>query len=1417
MAKGNPTQLGSRAKFETAVDWVAPSEPRFEIKRFYTSTYDIRSNALTAHFGNYWSLEYAAETISNESLGAYNYNRADGSLFSFLAVDGKSRFEVPEFGGYPFAGGRLVTAPEGTFNALIEKNGLERWFSRTRPASYKWPDGYEINFSFGSQWMMWDNRGNWARIVYSNVQFSSQSRALITAIEIDTNNTSARDFSPIIRINYEYAENPGNTGDAPLTRVTRTDLTTGVTEIIAEYEYKKNDDNSDFIDPLLLTEIRDGRTYDDGTTFPYAIFDYEAADLDAGPYAELEHGAVFNNWPVVSTSHFGGADGYTFTATSATNALGHTTNYVFGESEGRQVITGVEGLATPNCQATAKGYDYTPPTSDQPRGYVYSRVERNGSLTTFTRDAQGRILTKTEDTGGPDERITSYTWHPVYHKPLTRVTQGLSEAFTYTDRGLLLSYSQTDTLPGSPNLGETRTWTYTYEARPTTTAYDINVLTAVDGPGRIEDGVNDVTTYAYDDLERLIRITDANGLTTEILGFDDLNLPTLIRNPDGIEWGFSYDIMGRVTQMVLNPNGASPQTSTFTYDVIGQLTSSTDMLGRTWTYDYSEARRLTRITSPSGEQIRYTHDLMGNVTGTEYANGANPATFFETAQFDELGRILKTIGAEGQVWDFRHDVEDNLDQITDPLAHTISNSFDALNRLKETIDQAGYTTATEHDDDDQLTKFTDPRNIETVFDYNGFGELVREISADRGTMLYSYNHRGLVTEMIDGNGQVSTYEYDNGGRLIARRFLSDSRLDQTFTYDTAPNGTGKIARTTDSSGYTDRTYAAQTGFIASETRNIEGTDYTLGYDFNVEGELGQITYPSGTQVQITRDTESRITDIAVTPNGTGSPMSVLTGAQYLPMGPLTSATFGDGGQYQASFDKSYRLRTITDTVAGTQLRNLRYAWTKRDNLAAVVDNLDSTSTERFRYTARERLSGAGGAYGDIGYFYDGTGNRIRRTELVDGVYASEAYLYPQTNNLLQQVNEKTGHARTFTYDAAGNVIYDNRSGGGYGFTYDAANRMASMSVNGVVQAEYLYNAAGQQVVRRLTQEGRTIHSVHDLDGQRIAEYEVDPVAGTSSLLREYVWMDMTPVAVIENGQVYFIRADHIGRPIFATDGNGTKVWQATYLPFGGVHTTSGDTIALRFPGQWFQSESGLHQNWMRDYDPTTGRYIQGDPLGLVDGASVYGYALQNPGRYIDPTGEAIPLMFWAGAAAGLAYAAWKNYQRYGTNFACYNYWQIAGYTAMGAATGWMGGPALFSAAGRTGIGASAKVNGLVGAAWSSRMSSMAYNAVSRRLRAANGLIGKGSSITLHHWAIAQGGRIGTSRFGQSRLGQAIINSRWNLNPINGALNSSIGKNIYNPRNFWRGAPNWAKFGPIFGGGGFSMTFGSGGTACECGN
>jgi RHS repeat-associated protein len=180
--------------------------------------------------------------------------------------------------------------------------------------------------------------------------------------------------------------------------------------------------------------------------------------------------------------------------------------------------------------------------------------------------------------------------------------------------------------------------------------------------------------------------------------------------------------------------------------------------------------------------------------------------------------------------------------------------------------------------------------------------------------------------------------------------------------------------------------------------------------------------------------------------------------------------------------------------------------------------------------------------------------------------------------------------------------------------------MSQFRINGVLQASYQYDAMGRQAIRTLTSPTAiTIHSVFDSKGRRIAEYN----AGTGALIREYVWNGWDPIAVIEGGVISFVRADHIGRPVYATNASGVKVWTASYNPFGGVTTSTGTVPAARFPGQWFQSESGLHQNWMRDYDPTTGRYLQADPLGLVDGASVYGYVTQNPMMLTDPRGEYI--------------------------------------------------------------------------------------------------------------------------------------------------------------------------------------------------
>ena len=92
-----------------------------------------------------------------------------------------------------------------------------------------------------------------------------------------------------------------------------------------------------------------------------------------------------------------------------------------------------------------------------------------------------------------------------------------------------------------------------------------------------------------------------------------------------------------------------------------------------------------------------------------------------------------------------------------------------------------------------------------------------------------------------------------------------------------------------------------------------------------------------------------------------------------------------------------------------------------------------------------------------------------------------------------------------------------------------------------------------------------------------------------------------------------------------SDSQGNRVWQANYSPFGQASIATGSTLTfnLRFPGQYFDAETGLHYNYYRVYDPATGRYIQSDPIGLAGGLNTYGYVGGNPDNHTDSSGLAI--------------------------------------------------------------------------------------------------------------------------------------------------------------------------------------------------
>src|SRR5271169_3990989 len=109
-----------------------------------------------------------------------------------------------------------------------------------------------------------------------------------------------------------------------------------------------------------------------------------------------------------------------------------------------------------------------------------------------------------------------------------------------------------------------------------------------------------------------------------------------------------------------------------------------------------------------------------------------------------------------------------------------------------------------------------------------------------------------------------------------------------------------------------------------------------------------------------------------------------------------------------------------------------------------------------------------------------------------------------------------------------------------------------------------------------------------------------------------------------------IHTDHLGTPHKMTDTNQAVVWFAYYKPFGAATVTvSTITSNLRFPGQYYDAETGLNYNYYRDYNPVIGRYEEADPIGILKGENhLYAYAGNDPVQYVDPLGLGKQIGSW---------------------------------------------------------------------------------------------------------------------------------------------------------------------------------------------
>jgi RHS repeat-associated protein len=1003
----------------------------------------------------------------------------------------------------------------------------------------------------------------------------------------------------------------------------------------------------------------------ENTLFPYALTG--VIDERGTRYQTLSYDT---SGRVATAENAGGIGHYAFvyddtnSKTTVTNPLSKDTVYHYNRNvPGIIRLTDIEGKVSTNCAAsdTVFGYDSN--------GFVNQMTDGEGRITSIINNTRGLPTSVTRGYGTSSASTTTYTWHSTLNVPTQMVQPNLTTDLTWAS-GQLTQVTQTDTttqiVPYSTN-GQARTWKYTYT--PTG-----GLLASVDGP---PNGSGHTVSYTYTSTTGFVKtVTDEVGHVTTFTAWNGRGQPTSMTDQNSVVTNFTYDQRGRLKTVTADPTGAAAQTS-FEYNGPGDITKITRPNGGYLRYTWDDARRLTRIQDNTGASIELDHNALGDITARRIKDPSSTLVLSQAATFDELGRLLKFIGSGSQTWTNAYDKTNNLVSVTDPRSKVYGQTFDSLGRLTRQTDEETNQVNLTLNGKDEVTAYSDPRSLNTTYVRDGFGEVIQRTSPDTGMTVYHYSAAGKVTQVTDGRGVVTNLTYDNAGRLLTKQYPAATAENITVTWDATASGNkgvGRITRIDDASGSVEYTYNVL-GQVTQEKKTTSAVVYTVAYAYDLDGNVTQITYPSGRIVTYGRDSVGRISGVTTKKDSGSSPVTLAMSVTYEPFGPLTSLTYGNGLALTKTFTQDYRINAlqVKDASTSTVVVNRSHAFGDQINLTGITDNLTSTRNESYIYTPTNRLQEGDGIWGAVTWGYDSVGNRSSEV-LALGGSTTNTYNYPTSSNLLSRVAQGSTAVRTFTYDGAGNVTADNRSGTTYNYSYNKRGRLAELSIGSTVTADYSYDGLERLAIRttqNMTPAGTT-HYVYDLAGHLISE-----ASGTGTTVTEYVWLDDVPLAIVANvdastPHLYFVHADHLNRPIKMTDGTEAIVWDAVYKPFGEVQSISGTAANnLRFPGQYFLIEDGLHYNWHRHYDPTIGRYLQADPISrsnqsngvqqialgtqtpttrldlalgsivensdrtelpaFVDGPSLYAYAKSSPQSKVDPRGLQTSIAIQGGA------------------------------------------------------------------------------------------------------------------------------------------------------------------------------------------
>ncbi|WP_078946124.1 putative T7SS-secreted protein [Streptomyces exfoliatus] len=865
-------------------------------------------------------------------------------------------------------------------------------------------------------------------------------------------------------------------------------------------------------------------------------------------------------------------------------AIAHHGGYVLKltTAEGRVTALHLAGAAPDGSDQEILRYGYTEGhltevtnSSGRPlrfgcdeHGRITSWTDTNGSRFDYVYDDQDRC---TYQSGTNGHLETTFTWDDVDPATGLRVTT-LTDGLGNTDRHVINDLAQV--VAEIDALGAVTRFEYDRHHR---------LLSRTDPLGH-------VSRSTYDDQGRVTAVERPDGRQARA-EYDEAGFPIRIVGTDGNVTHQTFDERGNRTSVTV-PTGARTQ---FAYDEAGRLTSVTDPLGAVTRLVMDDRGLPVEITDPLGATTRYAHDAFGRTVRI-----TDPLGAVTRMEWTVEGRPSRRTAPDGTVESWTYDGEGNCLSHTDAMGATTRFTYTDFDLLTSRTGPDGVRYEFSHDTNLRLTQVTDPHGLTWDYAYDPAGRVVRETDFDGRTLSYDHDAAGRLSSRANGLGQTIRFDRDGLGQIVRKDAEGAVSAYEYDVFDQLASATGPDA--------TLQRLRDRYGRLVSETVNGR----TLSFTYDAMGRRTGRTTPGGSTSTWSFDAAGRRTELT----SSGRTLAFTHDA----LGRETARHIADFAALTSTFDAMGRL-TDQDVTGGSghRLQHRAYTYRADGGLIGVTDAL--SGSRRFDLDPAGRVTAVHARDWTERYAYDEAGNQTE---------ASWPSTHPAHSATGARAYEGTRITRAgavrYEHDDQGRIVLRqktrlSRKPDTWRYEWDAEDRLTSVTTPDGTVWRYAYDPLGRRISKQSALE--TVHFTWD--GTTLCEQTTADVTLTwdHAGLRPLAQTERRTTPDSTDERFFAIVTDLIGTPTELVDESGDLAWR-TRTTLWGTTTWTRDATAytpLRFPGQYFDPESGLHYNHFRYYDPESARYLTQDALGLAPAPNPTTY-VHNPHTWSDPLGLA---------------------------------------------------------------------------------------------------------------------------------------------------------------------------------------------------